>query len=81
MIDGADGLKQIEAPPPRHLLVQQHDAIGLPLQQDQRIVTVRAGLHGKALLLEKQDMRGEALDLIVDPEDALWDGACWKLKA
>jgi hypothetical protein len=35
---------------------------------------VSAGLYGKTLFLEKQDMRREALDLIVDPEDTFGTG-------
>jgi hypothetical protein len=42
---------------------------------------MRAGLHGEPLLLQKENMRGKALDFVVDPEDALWTGHGWKLKA
>jgi hypothetical protein len=37
-----------------------------------------AGLDRKPLLFQKQNVRGEALDLIVDPEDALWTGHEYK---
>jgi hypothetical protein len=40
---------------------------------------VGAGLDGKSLFLEKEDVGREALDLIVNPEDALGAGHGWKL--
>jgi hypothetical protein len=56
MIDGADGLEEIEAATARHLLIQQHDAVGLPLKEHQGIVTMGAGLYREALFFEKQDV-------------------------
>src|SRR5690606_1641945 len=53
----------------RHLLIQQHHAIRLPLQQHQGVIPVGGLLDREALLLEEQDVGGEALDLVVHPED------------
>ena len=40
VVDRADGLEQLQPPAARHLLVEQHDAVGLALQQHQRVVAV-----------------------------------------
>jgi hypothetical protein len=74
VIDGANSLKQIQAPPTRHLLVQQNDTVRLALKQDEGIVSVGAGLDRESLLFQKQDMRGEAFHLIVHPQNALGTG-------
>ena len=74
VVEGPDGAEQLEAAAAGHLLVEQHHAVGLPLQQHERVVAVRGGLDGESLLLEEQDVRREALDLIVDPQDALGTG-------
>ena len=63
----------------RHLFVQQHDAIGLALEKHQGVVAVGAGLHGKSLFLEEEDVGREALDLIVNPENALGAGHAVKI--
>ena len=70
----ADGAEQLEPPPAGHLLVEQHHAVGLALEQRERVVAVRGRLHGEALLLQKEDVGREALDLVVHPEDALGTG-------
>jgi hypothetical protein len=67
MIDGPDGLKKVEPPPSRHLLVEQDDSVSLTLEQHQGVVAVGAGFHGETLLFQKENVRREALDLIVDP--------------
>ena len=74
VVDRADGLEQLEAAAPGHLLVEQHDAVRLALQQGERIVAVRRLLDRKALLLEEEEVGREAFDLIVHPEDALGAG-------
>ena len=40
VVDGPDGAEQLQPPPARHLLVEQHDAVGLALEQHQRVVAV-----------------------------------------
>ena len=72
MVDGPDGAEQLEPAAARHLLVEQHDAVRLALQQDQGVVAVGRGLHGEALLLQEQDVGREAFDLVVHPENASW---------
>jgi hypothetical protein len=42
---------------------------------------VGAGLDRKTLFFEKHDVRSEALDLIVDPENAFGTGHELKVKA
>ena len=74
VVDGPDGAEQLQPPPAGHLLVEQDHAVGLALEQDQRVVAVGGGLHGEALLLEKEDVGREALDLVVHPENALGTG-------
>ncbi len=56
------------------MLVEQHDAIRLALEQRQGVVAVGGPLDRESLLLEEEDVRGEALDLVVHPEDALGTG-------
>ena len=41
------------------------------LKQHQSIVTVSRSVHGEPMLLQKHDVGGEALDLVVHPEDTL----------
>ena len=74
VVDGPDGPEQLEPAAAGHLLVEQDDAVRLALEQDQRVVAVGGRLHGEALLFEEEDVRREALDLIVDPENALGAG-------
>jgi hypothetical protein len=74
MVDGADGLEEIETAPPRHLLVEQYHAIRLPLKQHQGIISVGAGLDGEALFFKKENVGREALDLIINPQDAFGAG-------
>jgi hypothetical protein len=74
MVDGTDSLEEIQPPPPGHLLIEQHHPVRLPLKEDQSIVAVRSGLDGEALLLQKQDMRREAFDLIIYPQNAFRPG-------
>ena len=76
-IDGADFREQLEAAAAGHLLVEQHDAVGLAAQQRERVVAVGGLRHGKALLFEEQTMGREPLDLVVDPENVFGTGhAC-----
>ena len=42
VIDGPDGAEQLQPPAARHLLVEQHDAVGLALEQDEGVVAVGA---------------------------------------
>ena len=81
LIDGADGLEDFQSTAARHLLVEQHDAIRLALQHDQGVVAMRRVVHREALLFEEQDVRGEAFDLIIDPQDALRTGHASNLTA
>ena len=74
VVDGSDGLEDFQAPPAGHLLVEQDDPVGLALEKDQGVVSMRRGLDGEALLLEEQDVRRETLDLIVHPENAFGSG-------
>ena len=74
MVDGPNGAEELEAATAGHLLVEQDDAIGLALQQHQGVVAVGGGLDGESLLLEEQDVRREAFDLVIDPENALGTG-------
>jgi heptosyltransferase-2 len=61
------------------MLVQQHHAVGLALEQYEGVVSVGGLFDLKSMLLEKEDVRGQAFNLIIHPEDALgaWHG--WKL--
>jgi hypothetical protein len=70
-IDQPDFRQQIEPAPAGHLLVEQHDAVGLAPQQRERVVAVRRLLHGESLLFEIQAMRGEPFHLVIHPENAL----------
>ena len=74
VVDGADGLEEIQPAPAGHLLVEQHHAVGLALEQDQGVVAVGGGLDGKSLLFQEQDVGREALDLIIHPQNALGTG-------
>ena len=74
VVDAADGLEELEPAPAGHLLVEQHHAVGLALEQDEGVVAVGGRLDGEALLLQKEDVGREALDLVVHPEDALGTG-------
>ena len=70
-IDRADFRNQVETAAAGHLLVEQHDAVGLPPQHRDRVVAVRRLRHREPLLLEKTPVRGEAVHFIVNPENAL----------
>ncbi len=70
-IDGADLGQQLEPAAAGHLLVEQHDAVGLAPQHGERVVAVRRLRHRESLLLEKAAVRGEAIDFVVNPENAL----------
>ncbi len=74
MVDRPDGAEELQPAPARHLFVEQHDAVRLALEEHERVVPVGSRLHRKSLLLQKEDVRGEAFDLIVDPENALGTG-------
>ncbi len=77
LVHRAYGAEQLESPSARHLLVQQHHAVGLPLHQDQCVIAVGRGLDRKALGLEEEHLGRQALDLIVHPENSLrpWHGS------
>jgi hypothetical protein len=70
-IDAADFTQELEAAASGHLLVEQHDAVGLPAQQRQGVVSMGRLLDGKSLLLEKAAVPGESFDFVIDPQDAL----------
>ena len=73
-VDLAELRHQVEAAGPRHLLVEQHDAIRLAAQQREGVVAVGRALDRETLLLQEEDLRVEGLDLVVDPEDAARTG-------
>ena len=73
-VDGADLLDQLESPPPRQLLVQQDHAVRLPLQEGNRVVPMGGLLDRVPLFLEKQDVRAERFDFVVDPQNGLRTG-------
>jgi hypothetical protein len=68
-IDGADLVEQIEAPPPRQVLVHQDHGVRPAAQQGQRIVAVRGLGHREPMLLEEPSVGLETFDFVVDPED------------
>ena len=43
----ADGAEELEPAPARHLLVEQHHAVGLALEQGEGVVAVGGRLHGE----------------------------------
>jgi hypothetical protein len=67
MVDGSNGLKDLQPPPAGHLLVEQDDPVRLALEEDQGVVSMSCRFDGETLLFEKQDVRREALDLIIHP--------------
>jgi hypothetical protein len=56
------------------MLVEQDHAVRLALEQRESVVAMGGGLHGEPLLLQKEDVGREALDLVVHPENALGTG-------
>jgi hypothetical protein len=56
------------------VLVEQDHAVRLPLKEGEGVVAVRGGLHGEPLLLQKEHVGREALDLVVHPENAFGTG-------
>src|SRR5207253_5842853 len=70
-VEGPDLADQLEAASPRHLFVQQHDAVGLAPQQRERVVAVSRGGHREPLVLEEAPVRRESLDFVIHPEDGL----------
>ncbi|OLD86774.1 MAG: hypothetical protein AUG85_09150 [Gemmatimonadetes bacterium 13_1_20CM_4_66_11] len=70
-VDRADLRNQLDAAPSRHLLVEQHDAVGLAPQHREGVIAVRGLRHRESLLLEKAAVRGQAVDFVVNPENAL----------
>ncbi len=68
-VDRPDLPDQIEAPPARHLLVEQHDPVRLSAQQREGIIAVRRRFHLVPMLLEKEHVGPERFDFVVDPED------------
>ena len=70
-IDGANLRQELQPALAGHLFVEEHEAVRLAAQQGERIVAVRGLLDGEPLLLEELAVRGEALHLVVDPEDVL----------
>src|SRR5262245_4718779 len=70
-IDGADFGDQLEAAAAGHLLIEQHHAVRLAAQHRERVIAVRRLRHGEPLLLQKAAVRGEAVDFVVNPENAL----------
>ena len=79
LVHGPDGAEELEPTPAGHLLIEQDDAIGLALEHDEGIVTMGTGVDGESLFLEEHDVRGEGLDLVVDPEDGAGAGHGGKL--
>jgi hypothetical protein len=74
VIDGTNRLKQIQTPAAWHLLIQEHDAVGLTLKEDQGIIPMRGRFDDKSLLFQKQDVGCEALYLVIHPENAFRAG-------
>jgi hypothetical protein len=72
VVYGADGLKEIEAAASRHLLIEEDHSVWLALEKDESVVSMCSGLDREALLFEEENMRGETLDLVVDPQNASW---------
>ena len=70
-IDAADFTEQLEAAAARHLLVEEHHAVGLPAQEREGVVSVRRLLDGESLLFEEEAVPGEAFDFVIDPQNAL----------
>src|SRR5256885_3579502 len=68
-VERADLADQLESASPRHLLVQQHDAVGLAPQQRERVVAMGRGGHREPLVLEEAPVRGESFDFVIHPED------------
>src|SRR2546422_3833859 len=52
-IDGPDLADQLEPAPAGHLLVEQHDAVGLASQQGEGVVAVGCGGHREPLRSEE----------------------------
>lgn len=54
-----------------HLLVEQDEVVQVLAHQLQRIVAIRDGVDVIAPRLQKEQVRLQQVDLVVDPEDAL----------
>ncbi len=74
VVEGPNGAEELEPATARHLLVEQHHAVGLALQQHQRVVTVGGGLDDESLLFQEEHVGCQAFHLVVDPKDALGTG-------
>src|SRR5437879_4098279 len=70
-VDRADLADQLEPAPPGHLLVEQHDAVGLTPQQREGVVAVRRRCNGEPLGFEKATVGGEPLHFVVHPQNGL----------
>jgi hypothetical protein len=64
-----DRLERLEPAHPRHRFVEEHGVELLARGAGYGIVPVRHGRHQKPLLLEKEDMGLQEIDLVVGPED------------
>src|SRR5207253_1633444 len=60
-----------EPRPPGHLLVEQHDAVGLAPQQRERVVAVRRRRDAEPLGFQKATVGGEPLHFVVHPQNRL----------
>ena len=65
--DGQD----LEAAAPGHLLVEHDQVVVVLAQEREGVVPVADRVHVVAPLLQEQQMRAQAVDLVVDPENAL----------
>ena len=73
ILPAEDG-KHFEAPAPGHLLIEHDQVVVVPAQEHEGIVAVGNRVHVVSPLLQKQQVRSQAVDLVVDPEKALGAG-------
>ena len=66
----AHDFQDLQATPARHLFVQQNEVVGVLPYQDKRVVPIRDRVHVITTRLQKEKVRLEKVDLVVDPEDS-----------
>ncbi len=67
----AEDLEHLEPAAARHLLVEQHQVVGVLAEQLEGIVSVGDRVHVVAARLQEQQVRLEEVDFVVHPQDAL----------
>ena len=74
--DLLDFLQRGQAVLARHHFVQEHQVVRLPPDRFDRIVAGHDAIDTEALALQKEDMRPQGVDFVIDPQNASFRFGC-----